>query len=303
MQTPVLLIIFNRFDTTKQVLASLRLSGVKDLFIYSDGPRVEKTGEINLLKLVQAETLNEINWPCNVITNFKEQNEGPRLAIGHAVTWFFEHVEEGIILEHDCVPAPSFYPFCETLLAHYRNDTRIMHISGDNFQFGKWRGDGSYYFSRITHIWGWATWKRAWKYYDVEMRNYPSFRESKRIEDLFFHKRSLIFWKDIFDRTFYKKIDSWDYQWSFAAMKENGLSILPNVNLISNVGFDEHALNTTNPNDRLGNMKTGEIVEIKHPTFVIHDQFADSDSLDNVFFPTKFSYAFQKLISWWHNKK
>jgi hypothetical protein len=296
MQTPVLLIIFNRFDTTKQVLASLRLSGVKDLFIYSDGPRVEKTGEINLLKLVQAETLNEIDWPCNVITNFREQNEGPRLAIGHAVTWFFEHVEEGIILEHDCVPAPSFYPFCETLLAHYRNDTRIMHISGDNFQFGKWRGDGSYYFSNLNHIWGFATWRRAWKHYDVSMGKFEVFKKYNRIKDIFQSKREQDIWMDILTKTHLQELQTWDYQWTFSIWINHGISILPNQNLVSNVGFDDQALNTTDPNHKLAKMQTFDIEELVHPSLIIIDHEADYYSTNEVFNPTILKFVIQKYF-------
>jgi hypothetical protein len=122
MHTPVLLIIFNRFDTTQQVMAKLREGLVPKLYVYCDGPRKEKLGEAEQLRLVQEQVLSAIDWPCELITNFKTENEGPRLAIGHAVSWLFETEERGIILEHDCVPHLSFFNYCETLLKHGLRD-------------------------------------------------------------------------------------------------------------------------------------------------------------------------------------
>ncbi|MDP3927572.1 MAG: hypothetical protein Q8R57_00975 [Bacteroidota bacterium] len=295
MHTPVLLIIFNRFDTTQQVIAKLREAAVPKLYMYCDGPRKNKLGETELLKEVQEKVLEAIDWPCSVITQFREENEGPRLAIGHAVSWLFETEERGIILEHDCVPHLSFFNFCETLLEHYKDDERVMHISGDNFQFGKWRGDGSYYFSRFNHIWGFATWKRAWKQYDLSMSQYPMFREKERIKEIFASKRAQRIWLDILDRTYSGSLQTWDYQWTFAIWNVNGLAILPNVNLISNVGFDSLALNTTNAKHRLANMPSYELGEIKHPSKMNVDVAADNYAVNDVFNPSMFRFALQKF--------
>ncbi|OYU94267.1 MAG: hypothetical protein CFE21_16910 [Bacteroidetes bacterium B1(2017)] len=295
MDIAVLLIVFNRFDTAVQVLAQLRLAAVKKLYIYSDGPRNTKEGEKETLTDVQTKILAQIDWPCQIETRFCENNQGPRIAIGQAIDWFFEHEEEGIILEHDCVPNQSFFPYCKELLAYYRTDERIMHISGDNFQFGKWRGDGSYYFSKLNHIWGFATWRRAWKHYDVDMKEYPEFREKDRLNDILWHKRSIDFWQKTFDKTYSKEIETWDYQWTFAMWINNGLSIYPNKNLVSNVGFDKLALNTTNPNDKIARMLTQEMHEIIHPKLILHDQEADSYTMDEVFYPSLWKYAVSKL--------
>lgn len=296
MLTPTLLIIFNRSDTALQVINQLRLAAISKLYIYCDGAREEKVGELKILKEVQQTLMANIDWPCTLVTNFKEKNEGPRLAIGHAINWFFENEEEGIILEHDCVPAPSFFTYCETLLKHYRDDERIMHISGDNFQFGKTIGDGTYYFSKITHIWGFATWKRAWKYYDVDMKLYPEFKKENRINDIVFDKRSVKFWNEIFEKTYQKKLQTWDYQWNFAMWCQNGLSILPNKNLVSNVGFDKMALNTVNPNHKLAAMKTFELIEIIHPKFIVAHSEPDESTIKEEIYPNKFKYLFNKLI-------
>lgn len=295
MHTPVLLIIFNRFDTTQQVITKLREALVPKLYIYCDGPRRNKVGEAEQLKDVQNKVLRAIDWPCEVITNFKIENEGPRLAIGHAVSWLFETEEQGIILEHDCVPHLSFFNFCETLLQHYANDERIMHISGDNFQFGKWRGDGSYYFSRFNHIWGFATWKRAWKHYDLNMSHYPAFKESGRIKEILPFKRAQKIWIDILDKTYSGVLQTWDYQWTFAIWNLNGLAVLPNVNLISNVGFDSLALNTTNSKHRLANLPSGEMGVISHPSEIKVDEDADNYAVNDVFNPTMIRFALQKF--------
>ncbi|MCG9879667.1 MAG: hypothetical protein MH472_03625 [Bacteroidia bacterium] len=295
MYTPVLLIIFNRFDTTKQVIAKLREAAVPKLYVYCDGPRKTKVGEAEQLKEVQEKVVKAIDWPCDLVCNFREENEGPRLAIGHAVSWFFETEEQGIILEHDCVPHISFFNFCETLLKHYEHDERVMHISGDNFQFGRWRGDGSYYFSRFNHIWGFATWKRAWKYYDLSMTQYPVFKENNKIKEIFKSKRTQRIWIDILDRTYSGSLQTWDYQWTFAIWNVNGLAILPNINLISNVGFDEMALNTTNSNHRLANMTSYEIGEIQHPSEIKVNLEADNYAVSDVFNPTMFRFALQKF--------
>jgi hypothetical protein len=295
MHTPVLLIIFNRFDTTQQVITKLREGLVPKLYVYCDGARKEKLGEADQLKRVQEQVLSAIDWPCEVITNFKVANEGPRLAIGHAISWLFETEEQGIILEHDCVPHLSFFNYCETLLKYYEEDERVMHISGDNFQFGRWRGDGSYYFSRFNHIWGFATWKRAWKHYDLTMSHYPAFKEKHRIKEVFASKRAQRIWIDILDRTYSGDIQTWDYQWTFAIWNVNGLAILPNVNLISNVGFDSLALNTTNAKHRLANMPTHEMGNISHPGLMKVDEEADNYAVNDVFNPTMFRFALQKF--------
>jgi hypothetical protein len=295
MHTPVLLIIFNRFDTTQQVMAKLREALVPKLYVYCDGPRKEKLGEAEQLRLVQEQVLSAIDWPCELITNFKTENEGPRLAIGHAVSWLFETEERGIILEHDCVPHLSFFNYCETLLKHYEADERVMHISGDNFQFGRWRGDGSYYFSRFNHIWGFATWKRAWQHYDIAMRAYPNFKEKGKIREILPAKRAQKIWLDVLDRTYSGNLQTWDYQWTFAIWNLNGLAILPNTNLISNVGFDALALNTTNAKHRLANLPSKEIGEIEHPSEIKPDEDADNYAVNDVFNPSMFRFALQKF--------
>ena len=295
MDIAVLLILFNRYDTALQVLAQLRSARVKRLYLFSDGPRQNMVGESETLKEVQERILAQIDWPCEIYTRFEPKNEGPRLAIGKGITWFFEQEEEGIILEHDCMPNQSFFHFCKELLAHYRHDERIMHISGDNFQFGNWHGEGSYYFSKLNHIWGFATWRRAWKHYDVDMKAYPAYREQGKVNEAISFARGQKIWTDTFDKTFSGELQTWDYQWTFAMWLHNGLAILPNKNLVSNIGFDANALNTTDPNHRLASMETFDIKDIVHPSVLQVAAKADKYSINEVFNPTILKFALRKF--------
>lgn len=210
---PILFIIFNRPDTTLDVFNNIRSMQPTQLFVAADGPRDNVVADVE--KCSRARKIaTAVDWDCEVHTLFRDRNLGCGLGPSSAITWFFEHVEEGIILEDDCLPDKSFYLFCETLLDYYRNMLQVMHISGDNFQYGRKRANGSYYFSRYTHSWGWATWRRAWSHYD-----FYSMPEEYREH-------------------------SWDYQWELSVAKQQGLTVLPNINLVKNIGFGPDATHT-----------------------------------------------------------
>jgi len=232
--TPVLFLIFNRPDTTQQVFNSIKKAKPKQLFVAADGPREKKEGEKE--KCEQArKVIEQVNWDCEVKTLFRDRNLGCKIGVSSAINWFFENVEEGIILEDDCLPSQSFFWFCQELLEHYRNDTRVMHISGNNFQFGRKIGNASYYFSIFGLIWGWATWKRAWRYYDVKMKTYSQFKDEGQIKNIFYNKKMQHYYKKIFDKVYKEKIDTWDYQWLYSRLLNQGISIHPNVNLVQNI--------------------------------------------------------------------
>ncbi|MEI7473452.1 MAG: nucleotide-diphospho-sugar transferase [bacterium] len=277
-ETPILFIIFNNPETTEKVFNEIKKIKPKQLFLYSDGARTTVEGENEKCNKCR-EIVKNIDWDCDFKINFREDNVGPRIAVSSAINWFFDNVEEGIVLEHDCLPNASFFIFCREMLNHYRNDTRIMHISGNNFKNGKIYGDGSYYFSRIAHIWGFATWKRAWKLYDVEMKAYESFKNSKQIDNIFdgyFVKKHII---KLLDKIAFRNSATWDHQWNFALFSNNGLSINPNVNLIKNIGFGEGAVHCTDTSSKFADMKTEEINEIIHPSFILANKKADKETL------------------------
>ncbi|MCS7232158.1 MAG: nucleotide-diphospho-sugar transferase, partial [Elusimicrobiota bacterium] len=191
-----------------------------------------------------------------------------------AITWFFEHEEMGIILEDDTVPSLSFFWFCEELLKRYKDDKRIAIISGNNFQDGIKRGDGDYYFSIYNHIWGWATWRDRWEGYDFEL---DSFKDDKFIEELFVNKKAIKYWKNIFWKMKRREIDSWAYPWTFHLWKKKQLSILPQVNLVSNIGFGEEGTHTKVKQKGISEIPVEEIdiLNLKHPSRIERNEEAD----------------------------
>lgn len=274
LTTPVLFLIFNRPNTTQRVFNAIRQAKPKQLFIAADGPRPDKEDEIEKCQKAR-QIATSVDWDCEVKTLFRDKNLGCKIAVSSAIDWFFENVEEGIILEDDCLPSQSFFWFCQELLKYYKNDTRVMHISGNNFQFGKMRGEGSYYFSKYTHIWGWATWKRAWKYFDVNMKSFKKFKKEAQINNVFNIKQQKKYWMKIFQRVYDDKINTWDYTWVYTCFINSGLCIMPNINLVSNIGFGIESTHTQGENNIFSKMKTEEITEIIHPEFVLADQEAD----------------------------
>lgn len=274
LRTPVLFMIFNRYDTTQKVFNAIKRVKPRQLFVAADGPRENKEGEKEKCEQVR-KIIEQVDWDCEVKTLFRDKNLGCKIAVSSAIDWFFENVEEGIILEDDCLPSQSFFWFCQELLEYYRDDTRIMMVSGNNFQFGKTRGEGSYYFSKYAHIWGWATWRRAWKCYDVRMANFKMFKTENQINNIFRIKQQQKYWTKIFQLTYDGKINSWGYVWTYTCFINNGLCIMPNVNIVSNIGFSREALHTKDENSIFSKMKVNEITEIIHSKFVLVDQEAD----------------------------
>lgn len=274
LTTPVLFLIFNRPDKTQKVFNAIRQAKPKQLFIAADGPRPDREGEIEKYQKAR-QIATSVDWDCEVKTLFRDKNLGCKIAVSSAIDWFFKNVEEGIILEDDCLPSQSFFWFCQELLKYYRNDTRIMQISGNNFQFGRIRGEGSYYFSKYAHVWGWATWRRAWKHYDVHMKNFEEFKRDNKIINIFKRKQQQKYWIRVFQLVYDGKINTWDYIWVFICFINGGLCIMPNKNMVSNIGFSREALHTKDENSILSKVKTEEITEIIHPEFVLVDQEAD----------------------------
>ena len=277
LNTAVLFLIFNRLETTKLVFEQIKTARPPKLYIACDGPRQSKPDEEKKVQEIRDYVLEHIDWDCEVQTLFRAQNLGCKRAVSQAIDWFFENESQGIILEDDCLPCQSFFWFCEEMLNYYNDDLRVWHISGDNFQNGKKRGDGDYYFSNYTHIWGWATWADRWKSYDVNTEDYKVFVKSKKIESIFDNYKEQKFWIKVLNEVKSGKIDTWDYQWSYRAFVNNGLSILPNKNLVENIGFGIDATHTFDESSKFANLNTNDIVfPIKHPQFMLRDKAADN---------------------------
>lgn len=274
LKIPVAFFIFNRPHTTEKVFAEIARASPPKLLIVADGPRPDRPGEGDKVAATRA-IVERVDWPCEVLINYSEVNLGCKRRVSSGLDWVFETVEEAIILEDDCVPHLTFFRFCDELLERYRDDERVMVISGDNFQFGRRRTEDSYYFSRHNHCWGWATWKRAWQHYDVHMKLWPKIRDGGWLKDLLSDRASVKYWTRIFRSVHEERIDTWDYQWAFAWWAQSGLAILPNVNLVSNIGFRTDATHTTGSSP-LANMPVQAMdFPLRHPSFVIRDVQAD----------------------------
>lgn len=271
LNTAVLFLVFNRLDTTKQVFEAIRKAKPPRLYVAADGAREDKEGEDKKAQEVRDFILSNIDWDCDVKTLFRDNNLGCKMAVSSAIDWFFENEEMGIILEDDCLPSQSFFWFCEELLIRYKDDMRVGQISGDNFQKEIKRGEADYYFSIYNHIWGWASWSNRWKEYDV---NLTQFKNSNFIDNLFNNKNTLRYWKETFDTMKQQKIDTWDYQWTFCLWSKKRLTILPNVNLVENVGFGVDATHTTGESE-FANLKSYDIVLKNHPSEIIQNYVAD----------------------------
>jgi hypothetical protein len=275
LSVPILFLVFNRLDTTKLVFAKIREIKPKQLFIGSDGAREGKEGEKEKVELVRNYILDNIDWECEVKTLFREKNLGCRLAVAQAITWFFDHVEYGIILEDDCVPNLYFFTFCQQLLDRYKDNTNIYAITGCNFQDKKY-GNASYYFACYFHVWGWATWKRAWQQFDLDLTDYKDFIESDYLKQLALNKEQEQFWITTFERLLQSRYDTWDYQWMYSIYKNNGLVIVPNVNLVRNIGWGAEATHTFDKFNHLSNRKTEAITRLIHPDKIYRNKEADN---------------------------
>ena len=276
IQTPIAFFIYNRSECTARVLKEIAHVKPAKLLIIADGPKEEQRGDYVNCTETRAIIETNIDWPCDVMMNYSSENLGCKIRLSSGLDWVFNNVEEAIILEDDCLPHPTFFRFCDEMLAYYRGDERIKVISGNNFQHGNKRTKYSYYFSRYVHIWGWASWSQAWQNYDVEMRLWPIIRDNGWLEDILIDAKAIKYWTDIFQSVYQGEIDTWDYQWVFACWVQNGMSILPNVNLVSNIGFTPGSTHTTNAKNIYANLPLEAMdFPIQHPPFVIRDSHMD----------------------------
>jgi len=244
--TPILFCIFNRPELTAKVFESIRQRQPKTLMIACDGPRTCK------------------------------------LAMSSAISWAFEQAEQLIILEDDCLPNPSFFGFCESLLIRYHDNPDVMMISGNNFQPSP-RSDASYYFSRWTHIWGWATWKQAWQQFDIDVSSWPKLKETAQLRSIFKSPVEYAHWAQTLDSQHAGKIDTWDFPWAYAVWSNNGMSILPERNLVTNIGFGDDATHTTDPESKLAGIPACSVGKLLHPIDIKINNEADRYTWESIF--------------------
>lgn len=252
---PVALIIFRRPDLTRQVFEAIRAARPPQLFVIADGPRNE--AEQVLCQQTRA-IVAQVDWPCEVVTNYAATNMGLRRRLISGISWVFEQTEEAIFLEDDCLPHPTFFRFCAELLERYRDEPRVMHISG-NFYVNRQSGSESYYFTRYPHVWGWASWRRAWKHYDPDLATWGDDLTRRRFLQNTTSRSERRFWNRTLENVLQGKINTWDFQWTFSVMSQNGLCINPTRNLVTNLGFTDEATHTISTDSPFAKLEISEM--------------------------------------------
>jgi hypothetical protein len=278
LDTPVVLIIFKRFDATQKVFNAIRKARPKQLLVIADGPRLDREGEAEKCTQTRG-IIDQVDWDCEVVKCFSDKNLGCGVRISTGLSWVFEQVEEAIILEDDCLPHPTFFMFCQEMLQRYRDEPGVMSVSG--CLFAKSPNPESYYFSHYLSCWGWATWRRAWQKFDFKMTQLPELLEKGWLYQYLPDKNIADFWQRRFQAVYDSgKGDVWSYQFQLASWLNKGLSIRANSSLIANIGVDAdstHAQMHGNSSNKVP--KFDYLEEMKfplvHPEQVERDQHMD----------------------------
>jgi len=278
---PLLLIAFNRPEPTARVFAVLRQLQPERLYVACDGPRPERPGEAERCSQVRELIEGSIDWPCELQTQYQAANLGCRRGVTAALDWFFDQVEEGIVLEDDILPDPSFFPFCQELLERYRHDTRIGAIAANNHQRSAPADGSSYRFSIYSHCWGWASWRRAWRCNDPNLAGWPAFRGGGWLEQLGGHEFARI-WGGWLDALHAGRIDTWDMVWQFSCWQQGLLTVIPEVELVENIGFTSEATHTIDERSPLA--ERGAIAfPLRHPAVIQADRQRDADTFRRLY--------------------
>jgi hypothetical protein len=275
MKTPVVLIVFNRPHHTERVFEVIRQAQPSKLLVIADGPRPNRPEDKEKCASARA-IIDRVDWECQVLKNYSDINLGcdPRIIDG--LNWVFDTVEEAIILEDDCIPHPTFFTYCEELLDRYRHDQRVMNISGQNVLFGRKRTEYSYYFSRFTLCWGWATWRRSWQYFDVGLKLWPEVQDKRLMKDILEDPYAVKVWERTAQMLYDGRLTGWDFKWMFSCWLQNGLCIISDRNLVTNIGYGAEATHIHDEKDPYIKMAIEAMdFPLKHPPFILRDLEAD----------------------------
>lgn len=244
-QTPILFLIYNRPEKTSLVFDVIKQIKPKYLYVAADGPNSSKSLDMEKCSLTRDIVTNNIDWDCELKILFNSTNLGCGLSVSNSISWFFKNVEQGIILEDDCLPHISFFPYCEILLNLHRNNNEITSIAGTALPNGIYSTSHSYIFCQYCLIWGWATWRRAWDTYDFNMSTWPILKNTNFLKKISMGRARFVWqWHNNFQKVWSKEIDTWDYQWTYGNFLRGGKCIVPVNNLINNIGFDEEGTHT-----------------------------------------------------------
>lgn len=283
LNTPIVWVIYKRADLTQRVFEAIRDAKPIKLFIAADAPKHES--EIELCDATRS-VIEQVDWDCELHVDIAEKNLGLQQRVVTAINWAFESVDEMIFLEDDTLPHPSFFRFCQEMLAYYRDNPRMMHISGNNFQPPKNQVHTSYFFSQYPHYWGWATWKRAWKLYDVTMQVWRNATDKTIFQRLLNDEAAWYFWHRRWNRVCSGELSSYSYPWIFTCLLHGGLAIEPRVNLVTNIGFGTEATHTKNSDDPLANYPVAPMqFPLIHPDTIEEYFAADTYKVETFFYP------------------
>lgn len=285
MKTPIALVLFNRPQHTARVFERIAAARPQQLFLIADGPRADRPDDRENCARARA-VVERIDWDCDVQRAFSDINLGCGVRPATGIQWVFEHVESSIILEDDCVPDASFFPYCEALLDRFQDDERVMTVSGRNHFTRNVDGPYSYHFTLFPNCWGWATWRRAWRLYDFNIPLWRELRHSEWLADVLREPQAVEYWAPLFDKACDAGpvLDYWDHQWSFTCWSQHGLSIAPNVNLVQNVGFGADATHTRSQTDYRAQAEAKSMaLPLRHPPYVARDVRADRQRLELLF--------------------
>lgn len=242
LTTPVAFFTFNRLVTTKQVFEAIREAKPPRLYLVSDGARPHVAGEAERVAEVRSYLESHIDWECEVHKNYAEQNMGCGRRVSSGISWVFENEEEAIILEDDCLPDPSFFTYCQEMLAHYRDDERIMVVGGSN-PAAYYETEHDYLFTKVPFIWGWASWRRAWKLYDFDLKTWEKEKKNPVFRRVLPLKSYWVYTAE-FDALYQHFYDTWDYQLMYATILHDKLNIVPRQSYTRNIGFQEESTHT-----------------------------------------------------------
>jgi hypothetical protein len=274
--TPILVIFWRRPETVLKLMARLRSLQPQHLFLACDGPRQGNEEERIQVEEAREQVEKSIDWGCRIQKRYSAKNQGCKYGPASAIDWFFSNVEEGIILEDDCLPDPSFFSLCRELLERYRHDTRVFQISGTNLIGDFPVCQSSYFFSGYSVTWGWASWRRCWRAYDPEMKDWREIHASGTLANAFDSEDELRYWTRIWDRLVESNYPvTWDYQWNYTCFSNGALSIVPCHNLVSNIGFGASATNCFEEGNALANLPTQALTSISHPPLVLRERGYD----------------------------
>ncbi len=279
---PIALIIFNRPDSVRRSFARIRQARPSKLFIISDAPREQREGEAALVQQSR-EIAEQVDWQCDVRKIYASTNLGCKRRISSGISEALDEVDRLIIIEDDCVADPSFFTYASTLLDRYADDHRVMSVGGNNFQQGINRTRHSYYFSKYSHCWGWATWRRAWQTFDLKMSAWPQFRDAGHLASYCRNQRESDYWSAIFDRCYAGEIDSWAYPWLLTCWMHHGLATIPRENLVRNIGFGADATHTKDLESQYAQLAEGSLGELTHPASIYRHAVADAFTDDTLF--------------------